>query len=272
MSIELKRSQLAKDYSSVTESPNSRATYEQLARLYQRYHFAARYVRGRRVLEVACGSGQGLGYIARSAQQIVGGDYTENLLNLAHAHYGRTIPLVRLDAHFLPFHRESFEVVLLLEAIYYLAQAEEFVAECRRILTKEGILVICTVNHDWSEFARSPFSTRYFSVPELKNLLVRQGFTHTEFFGAFPTTIHTLKHRLVSLLRRLVVVLNLVPRTLEGREIFKRIFYGKLVTLKPEVEDGMVELYPVVPIPSDTINVDHKIVYVVASTSAKHSI
>lgn len=49
------------DYTSVTELPGSQATREQQARLYHRYHTAGRYATGKRVLEVACGAGLGLG-------------------------------------------------------------------------------------------------------------------------------------------------------------------------------------------------------------------
>jgi 2-polyprenyl-3-methyl-5-hydroxy-6-metoxy-1,4-benzoquinol methylase len=68
-------SPLATDYCTVTELPGSNATKEQLARLYHRYHFAAGFCEGKDVLEVACGAGQGLGYLARKAKSVVGGDY-----------------------------------------------------------------------------------------------------------------------------------------------------------------------------------------------------
>ena len=73
------------DYTSVTELPGSQATGEQQARLYHRYHTASRYATGKRVFEVACGAG--LGYLARRASSVVGGDYTDSLLRIAQSHY-----------------------------------------------------------------------------------------------------------------------------------------------------------------------------------------
>jgi len=255
---------MPEEYISVTELPGSQATSEQIARLYHRYHTAGRYAVGKRVLEVACGAGLGLGYLARTAESVVGGDYTENLLRIAQSHYRGRVPLVRLDAHRLPFRDGAFDVVVLLEAIYYLAHAEQFVAESRRVLSEGGILLIGTVNKDWSEFTPSALSTRYFSVPELRDLLTQHGFTNLEFFGAFPTTATSLKQKIVSLIRRVAVALNLVPKTLGGRELLKRIFYGNLTPLRPEVEDGMAELYPLVPISSESPNFHYKIIYAVA--------
>ena len=252
------------DYTSVTELPGSQATREQQARLYHRYHTAGRYAAGKRVLEVACGAGLGLGYLARTAKSVIGGDYTENLLRMAQSHYRGRVPLVRLDAHHLPFRDRAFDLVILFEAIYYLSQAEQFIAESRRVLSDEGTLLIGTVNKDWSEFTPSALSTRYFSVPELRDVLNRQGFSLPEFFGAFPTTVTSPKQKIVSLIRRMAAALNLVPKTLGGRELLKRLFYGSLTPLQPEVEDGMAELYSLIPIPNEAPNAQYKILYAVA--------
>lgn len=75
------------DYSSIAESPNLKATQEQLERLYQRYCFARQYAKNRDVLEVACGSGIGLGYLAKVAHRVVGVDIEEKNVNLARNFY-----------------------------------------------------------------------------------------------------------------------------------------------------------------------------------------
>jgi hypothetical protein len=56
-----------------------------------------------------------------------------------------------------------------------------------------------------------------------------------------------------------------MPKTLESRAFLKRLFYGSLNPLKPEVEDGMAELKPLVEIPADVPNRDYKIIYALAS-------
>ena len=64
--------------------------------VYTRYRFAADFCRRRRVLEVACGPGVGLGYLARHAGEIVGGDLTGSLLGQARRSLRGVIPLVIL--------------------------------------------------------------------------------------------------------------------------------------------------------------------------------
>jgi ubiquinone/menaquinone biosynthesis C-methylase UbiE len=256
---------LTNDYSAVTEMPGSGATREQLARLYHRYHTARQYATHKRVLEVASGTGMGLSYLAHTASSVIGGDYTPNLLHIAHSHYQDRMPLLCLDAHHLPFHSHTFDLVIIFEAIYYLPDAEEFITEARRILDKDGTLLISTVNKDWGEFAPSSFSTRYFSVPELYDLLSQKDFIELEFYGAFPTKTASFRQMAVSLVRRLAVVLNLMPKTLTGRALLKQIFYGNLTPLPSEVSEDMATLYPLEPITTNlSNNKEYKIIYCTA--------
>ena len=98
------------DYTTVTEIPGIKITLEQLERMYSRYHFAAEFCEEKNVLEVACGPGLGLGYLAGKAKRVVGGDYTENLVNIAKKYYNGRVGVLRLDAHGLPFQDNTFDV------------------------------------------------------------------------------------------------------------------------------------------------------------------
>jgi len=254
------------DFSPITELPGSRATREQHARLYHRYHTAGQYIAGKRVLEVACGAGLGLGYLARRANTVVGGDCTQSLLRTAQSHYQGRMLLVLFDVHRLPFRDRSFDVVVLFEAIYYFSRIEDAISEIRRLLFDNGTALIGSVNRDWSEFTPSLLSTRYFSVPELRDLLIQHGFGDLEFFGAFPAEAASLGQKVISLLRRMAVALDLVPKTLAAREHLKRLFYGRLTPLGPELEEGAAKLFPLVPIAGDTPNTQYKVFYVAART------
>lgn len=255
---------MSKDFSSVSERPGSPATREQLARLYHRYHTAAQYSRDRRILEAACGAGLGLGYLADRSESVVGGDFTESLLKTAQSCYLGRIPLVRLDAQSLPFQNYSFDLVVMFEAVYYLDQPERFFEESRRVLAPGGTLLLGTVNKDWAEFTPSLFSTKYFSIPGLRDLLRRTGFSEVEFFGAFPAEGRSPLAKLVALIRRTASALHLVPDTLTGRERLKRLFYGPLRPIPAEVTENMAEVYPLVPISGDFPNLQYKIIYAAA--------
>ena len=123
-------------------------------------------------------------------------------------------------------------------------------------------MLIATVNIDWSEFNPSPFSTRYFSVSELSQILQNNSFK-VEFYGAFSTIPKTVKEKIISIIRKIAVRLHLIPKTMKGKEFLKKIFYGKLIELKEEIEEGMCTYNPPVRISSDTPNFEYKVIYAV---------
>ena len=253
---------MTNDYTTITEIPGLGATREQVARLYHRYHIASQYCEGKRVLEVACGAGMGLGYLGRSASLVVGGDYTARLVRMTQNQYSGRLDCLQLDAHCLPFRDESFDVLIFFEALYYLKEAEQFLQEVRRVLTPEGALVLCTVNKDWHDFNPSPFSTRYYSSPELWDLLDQAGFK-AELFGAFPTKVDSFAQKGVSMIRRAAVNFHLVPGSMKAKKWLKRVFYGRLSPLPAELDrepDGQVSL---MPISRETLNSEYKVLYAV---------
>jgi hypothetical protein len=51
---------------------------------------------------------------------------------------------------------------------------------------------------------------------------------------------------------------------MKGKELLKKVFYGRLQQLKEEIEEGICEYTPPAPIPSDVANHDFKVIYAVA--------
>lgn len=253
------------DYFQITETPGLKATQEQIARIYHRYHFARQFAKEKDVLEVACGSGIGLGYIAKIANKVVGGDIDPKNVKLAKSYY-KDIKIGIMDAHNLPFSDKSFDLVLLYEAIYYLKEPQRFFQETKRVLRDNGILIICTVNKDWRDFHPSPYTYKYFSVPELYNLFHQEGFKIKGTYGAFPVE-KGLKYQFISFIKRIAVKLDLIPGSLSARAYLKRIFMGKLTPLPREIYEGMVYYEEPILIPSDKPNRDFKIIYVVGEKS-----
>ena len=253
------------DYSTITESPGLKATQEQVARIYQRYHFVRDLAEGKDVLEIGCGAGLGLGYLARYTKKVVGGDIEAKNISLAKQYYnGRpNITIDLMDAHNLPLPDGGFDLVLLFETIYYLNNPAKCISEGFRVLKEGGVFVVCTVNKDWEDFHPSPYTYKYFSVPELYELM-KKNFQEVKLYGGFPTNTGGTKSEIASLIKRLAVKLHIIPRSLKGRAYLKRIFMGKLIPLPPEITEGMTYYEPPVPIPAERPNRNYKIIYAVA--------
>jgi SAM-dependent methyltransferase len=253
------------EYASVTEAPGLMATGEQLARLYHRYRFALEFAEDRDVLEVACGTGIGLGLLAESAKRVVGGDIDAKNLSIARNLYkNKPIELREMNAHRLQLDNASFDLIVFFEAIYYLKYPERFIEEARRVLRDSGRLVVCSVNRDWKDFHPSPFAEKYYSVEELRSLLAAE-FRHVDVYGAFPVAKGGFRTWCISVLKRAAVSLDLIPGSLKTRAYLKRLFFGPLQAIPDRVYRDMTDYEPPTPIDEHAAHTSFKIIYAVAT-------
>ena len=249
------------DFSTVTELSGARASSEQLSMIHTRYKLAYDHCSGKDVLDAACGPGRGLGFLAQSARSVVGGDCAPDLVAQAKAHYGDRIEVVQMDAQAMPWQNPRFDVVILFEALYYLPNVASFLEGCRRVLRPGGTLLLSSPNPEWPEFNPSPYSRRYYSASELRKLLEEAGFS-AEIKAAFHVRKDNLVQKAIARVRKVAVSLNLIPKTMNGKAALKRIFYGPLSPLGPEI-DTTVPTAPLVAISSCSVP-DYKILYAIA--------
>ena len=253
------------NYGTVTERPGQRATADQNSMRRARYELAAKYAGKKEVLEIACGSGMGLGFLARTAKRVVGGDIDEDNCRIASAAYrgDPRVDVIQCDGHSIPFSARSFDVVLLFEAIYYLGNVGALISEVRRVLRSGGTLVISSVNCDWQGFNPSPFSTRYYTAAELRQVLVEQGF-HVEVLVGFPDGNSSYFGQFVRIARTVAIALDVIPKTMSGKEWLKRLFYGELKEMTPEDIEEPCRPCPLWPLEQVTDPAAHRMLYVIA--------
>jgi SAM-dependent methyltransferase len=248
------------DFLSVTEIAGDDVSREQVDRLCQRYYWAAAYCRDKDVLEVACGTGPGLGYLAGLARSLKAGDYSEPILEIARRHYGTRIDLSQFDAQEIPCSDASLDVVLIFEAIYYIPSVERFLAECARVLRPGGHLLIVTANRDLYDFNPSPHSHTYLGVKDLRDALARHGFDST-VFGNTPVTEVSWKQRLLRPVKKFVVASGLMPKSMAGKKLLKRLVFGNLVPMPAEITADMVPAKAPTPLPPDRPDMSHKVIF-----------
>ena len=261
---------MSPDFAAVTENPGDLITSEALKMMITRYSLALEHSQDKDVLELGCGPGVGLGYLARQAHRVIGGDYDATMMRTAQRTYGSRVGVVHMDAQVLPFADHTFDVAVMYEAIYYLPDPGKFFGECRRVLREPGTLIVCSINKSWSDFNPSPFSTAYYSAPELFTLFTEHGF-QTELFGAFPATTGSSTRKMVSLIKRAAVSLHLIPGSMKSKQWLKRVFYGKLASLPAELsqdamkepQEGQAGSEALTPISSETPTGRFKVIYAV---------
>lgn len=157
-----------------------------------RYGRARSFTAGKRVLDVACGTGYGLRALAEDAAWVVGVDVDEDALRRARAELpaGKG-EVVRADALQLPFADGHFDVVTSFETIEHLEQRGRFLAELRRVLSPAGALLLSTPNARYTlpveGRPRNPFHLHEYTPEELSDELGVH-FAEVEVWGQVLTS------------------------------------------------------------------------------------
>jgi ubiquinone/menaquinone biosynthesis C-methylase UbiE len=150
--------------------------------------FASCFVKGKTVLDIACGTGYGSDYLLKKgAKKVVGGDISKEAIEYAKIHYGRnSLFFIRLDVCALPFQSKCFDVVVSFETIEHLKTPEIFLSECRRVLKKGGLFICSTPNKQvtspFSIEPVNPFHSHEFYAEEFCGL-VKSEFSEVMLYG-----------------------------------------------------------------------------------------
>jgi GT2 family glycosyltransferase/SAM-dependent methyltransferase/glycosyltransferase involved in cell wall biosynthesis len=154
---------------------------------FHRYLWAARLVRGRRVLDLGSGEGFGAAILADVAAHVVGVDVDERTIEHSRLNYaGGNLEFVLGSAVDLGAYEDgSFDVVVAFEVIEHLREQEQMLAEIARVLGDDGLLIASTPDRLMYEEARTranPYHERELSLEEFGELLGRE-FAHVATWG-----------------------------------------------------------------------------------------
>ena len=138
------------------------------------------------VLELACGTGLISGQIAGSVKSIEATDFSPEMIAEAKKkpHSARLHYSVQ-DATNLPYGSETFDAVVITNALHIMPEPEKALSEARRVLKENGILIAPTFVHGGGRLAnlrtwcmeRSGFRAYHrWNAGEFVSYLSRQGF------------------------------------------------------------------------------------------------
>ncbi len=148
---------------------------------YHRYLLAHRFAAGRDVLDIACGEGYGSHALAQVARSVVGVDIAAEVVAHANRRYATAAcRFLEGSVTAVPAADQAFDVVACFETLEHVAQQAEAVAELRRVLRPDGVLLISTPNaraEDGAWHEGNPFHVRELDAGEFRDLLA-QRFRH----------------------------------------------------------------------------------------------
>ena len=154
-----------------------------------RYRFAARFVGGKSVLDVASGEGYGTFALREAgASSVVGVDRSAEACDHARAKYG--VDARPGDAQRIPLPDNAVKVVVSFETIEHVADPVAFLDECRRVLRPGGTLIISTPNATvYSALVANPFHCSELDEDEFGRMLAVR-FARLEWYSQCPLTAH----------------------------------------------------------------------------------
>lgn len=152
---------------------------------FTRYRLAERYVEGKEVIDMGCGTGDGTHRLAGTARSVLGVDISEGAVAYASSHY--QAPNLRYEVGNvtdLPYEDESFEAAVSFNTIEHLEDPERLVLQAKRLLKSDGVFVVSTPNKQTYSIDRNRMNPHHVSemYPQEFRELLERNFEHVQIY------------------------------------------------------------------------------------------
>ncbi|WPP42079.1 class I SAM-dependent methyltransferase [Paenibacillus hunanensis] len=163
-----------------------------------RYNSIAESLKGMRVLDAGCGTGYGSFLISQFAKKVIGIDISQEAVDWCNKNYAsqKNLEFTQGSLEAIPFDSEEFDCVVSFEVIEHVDSniQRAFLREARRVLKKNGVLIISTPNKliytDKSGY-HNPFHIHEFYEDEFKQFL-SQEFAVTKLYSQSLYTVSSI--------------------------------------------------------------------------------
>ena len=146
----------------------------------ERYYFASQFVKGKTILDIACGVGGGSRMLAQAgAEKVVGVDINPKYISYARKFNSHpAITYIKRDVQRFTYHT-SFDVIIFYETIEHLVYYRQVLLTLNKLLNRRGRLIISTPNRQITSPGskslgskpRNSYHQQEFTIPEMTSLL-----------------------------------------------------------------------------------------------------
>jgi SAM-dependent methyltransferase len=152
-----------------------------------RYALAQQWVRGKKVLDIACGEGYGSYLLAQVAKDVTGVDIDIETVDHAKRKYKDRLPNLQFlvgSATALSEDFENYDVVVSFETLEHVEAQDQMISGLRKVLKPDGLLIISTPDkHTYGKRdPNNPFHVKELQLDELNHLLSSH-FAYTRILG-----------------------------------------------------------------------------------------
>lgn len=140
-----------------------------------RYALCRESVAGKRVLDLACGTGYGSALLAQAGAEVTAIDISPEAIREAKARHGDHVKFLIADCHDLPFEDGKFDVVVANEMIEHVEDHDALIAQAKRVLAEDGLFLVSTPNKPVYNRYKAPnvFHVSEMDIEEFRRLLKR---------------------------------------------------------------------------------------------------
>ncbi|MFD2288823.1 methyltransferase domain-containing protein [Pedobacter petrophilus] len=113
----------------------------------ERYNLASKYVKDKKVLDLACGAGKGTSILATEgkAKSVLGGDLNINAVRYAtHRYKEENNSYQVIDALNPNLEPSSFDVAVSFETIEHLPDRDRYLKNVKTLLKRDGVFIVST--------------------------------------------------------------------------------------------------------------------------------
>ncbi len=152
-----------------------------------RYKFASKFILGKSVLDIACGSGYGSKYLLdHGANHVVGVDISSDAIIYAKNKYeDKNISFKKKDATKTALKSKSFDIIVSFETIEHIQNYHKYLQEMFRLLKDDGIFIVSTPNKILGGENMNPYHFKEFYQQEFITIL-SEYFGSIDLFGQKP--------------------------------------------------------------------------------------
>jgi 2-polyprenyl-3-methyl-5-hydroxy-6-metoxy-1,4-benzoquinol methylase len=145
-----------------------------LATFYQQqktYNFCKKFIKGKNIMEIGCGSAYGTSKLASAAQSILAIDNDSTTIEDNKKRFKRdNISYVCKDIYKFVT-KDKKEAVLSLQVIEHIKNPHIFLNKITKFLKTNGVVIISTPNGTTQSYNENPYHYKEYSESELKELL-----------------------------------------------------------------------------------------------------
>ncbi len=153
----------------------------------QRYYTLGDIVKGKVIVDAACGEGYGSMYLANRASKVIGIDISEETINTAKKIYKRdNLDYLCASIDNIPIEDKSVDIIISYETIEHVDSKTQhgFMSEIKRILKDDGLLIISTPNKEvYSDLFnyKNPHHVKEFNTSDFRFFL-KSYFEHVKMY------------------------------------------------------------------------------------------